>query len=163
MLSGTPRRVQILDSLAIGDFVEVRGPIGHFHYTRPGHFINHKHEGEASRINMIAGGTGITPMYQVMKEILANPADTTQLRLLYANQTEGDILIRDELEGLEKANPDRCAPAPRSTCCAANGGTRRHWLCMLPLPAVAQRDALRGPAGIGASNTGGWWACFGMR
>ena len=37
-------RVQILDSLPIGDFVEVRGPIGHFHYTRPGHFINHKHE-----------------------------------------------------------------------------------------------------------------------
>jgi nitrate reductase (NAD(P)H) len=99
--------LQILDKLEIGDFVEVRGPIGHFHYTRPGHFLNHKHEGEADRINMIAGGTGITPMYQVMKEILSNPADTSSLRLLYANQTEEDILIRRELEELQSQHPDR--------------------------------------------------------
>jgi nitrate reductase (NAD(P)H) len=99
--------LQILESLDVGDFVEIKGPIGHFHYNRPGHYLNHKHEGECNRINMIAGGTGITPMYQVMKEILASKEDRTELRLLYANQTEADILIRSELEDLQLQHPDR--------------------------------------------------------
>lgn len=99
--------MQILESLEVGDFVEIKGPIGHFHYTDAGKYLNHKTAGEVSRINMIAGGTGITPMYQVMKAILADPTDKTELRLLYANQTEADILIRPELEALSTAHPDR--------------------------------------------------------
>ena len=136
--------VQILQRLEVGDSVEVKGPIGHFHYTRPGHFLNHKHEGEASRINMIAGGTGITPMYQVMKEILSNESDTTELRLLYANQTEGDILIREEMEALQAAHPTRCAllhPAllapdrVRAACRRAfpTGGAFAACWCCMPL------------------------------
>lgn len=50
--------------MEVGDFVEVKGPTGHFEYTRPGHFLNHKHAGTVDRVNMIAGGTGITPVYQ---------------------------------------------------------------------------------------------------
>jgi NAD(P)H-flavin reductase len=84
--------------------------------------MNHKHEGEADRINMIAGGTGITPMYQVMKEILSNPADKTCLRLLYANQTEEDILIRKELEGLQAQHPDRFASVPSVSCDRLSNG-----------------------------------------
>jgi nitrate reductase (NAD(P)H) len=57
-------RLQILQSMEVGDFVEVKGPIGHFHYSAPSRFTNHKAHGEAHKINMIAGGTGITPMYQ---------------------------------------------------------------------------------------------------
>uniref|UniRef100_A0A286R227 Nitrate reductase [NADH] n=1 Tax=Ulva prolifera TaxID=3117 RepID=NIA_ULVPR len=98
---------QILEALEVGDTVEVKGPIGHFHYDRPGHYKNHKLESEVKRINMIAGGTGLTPMYQVMKAILSNPSDLTEIRLLYANQTEADILLRPELEALAKSHPDR--------------------------------------------------------
>ena len=61
--------LQILQSLEVGDFVEVKGPIGHFHYSAPGHFTNHKAHGETNKINMIAGGTGITPMYQVTLDL----------------------------------------------------------------------------------------------
>ena len=169
--------LQILQSLELGDFVEVKGPIGHFHYRAPGQYLNHKAAGECSRINMIAGGTGITPMYQVrrtppqlsmlepaqhacrwtrvntriivclhcgsfswclramtrqvcsalqcvhtsrvpegharrmqvLKQILSDPDDKTELRLLYANQTEDDILVRKEMEELAATQPDRCA------------------------------------------------------
>ena len=40
---------------------------------------------------MIAGGTGITPMYQIIKASLRNPKDKTQLALVYANVEEADI------------------------------------------------------------------------
>lgn len=40
---------------------------------------------------MIAGGTGITPMYQIIKSSLGDPTDRTQLALVYANVEEGDI------------------------------------------------------------------------
>lgn len=35
----------------------------------------------------------------------ADPEDTTEVRLVYANQTEADILLRAELEALAAANP----------------------------------------------------------
>lgn len=40
---------------------------------------------------MIAGGTGITPMYQIIKSSLKNPNDKTELALVYANVDELDI------------------------------------------------------------------------
>lgn len=49
---------------------------------------------------MIAGGSGITPMLQLINEILKRPEDTTELALLYANQSEDDILLRDDLDVL---------------------------------------------------------------
>lgn len=39
----------------------------------------------AAAAGMIAGGSGITPMYQVAQEILRDPNDPTALSLIYAN------------------------------------------------------------------------------
>ena len=47
---------------------------------------------------MIAGGTGITPMLQVVRAVLKNTKDTIHMSLIYANQTEGDILLKNEIE-----------------------------------------------------------------
>ena len=47
---------------------------------------------------MIAGGSGITPMFQVAQGILRNPLDATKVFLIYANVTEEDILLRKELD-----------------------------------------------------------------
>merc|ERR1719491_2939226 len=61
-------------------------------------------------IGMMAGGTGITPMLQILHSIFTeHPAKNANMRvkLLFANQTEADILVREELEALQKANPDR--------------------------------------------------------
>jgi NAD(P)H-flavin reductase len=55
---------------------------------------------------MIAGGTGITPMYQVIQAVLKNSEDSTQLSLLYANVSPDDILLRDELDALAAAHPN---------------------------------------------------------
>ena len=40
----------------------------------------------ARNVGMIAGGTGITPMLQLVREVFKNPQDKTNLFLLFANQ-----------------------------------------------------------------------------
>jgi cytochrome-b5 reductase len=56
---------------------------------------------------MLAGGTGITPMLQLIRAILKNPIDETKVSLLFANQTEKDILMRDELDDIAAKYSDK--------------------------------------------------------
>ncbi|CAG8767877.1 27060_t:CDS:2, partial [Racocetra persica] len=86
-----------IHSLKEGNIVEVRGPILTFPYTP-----NMK-----THIGMICGGTGITPMYQLIKHILSNPDDKTKLYMIYANVTKQDILLLQELDQLSQENPDQ--------------------------------------------------------
>ena len=58
---------QHIDHLKIGDTIEVKGPKGKFHYQP-----NMK-----AQLGMLAGGTGITPMLQIingeLRSLLQNP------------------------------------------------------------------------------------------
>ncbi|CAI5453014.1 unnamed protein product [Caenorhabditis angaria] len=107
------KMTQYLESLQIGDEIDFRGPSGLIVYKGHGHFAvkaDKKAEAKSRHFNevsMIAGGTGVTPMLQIIAAILRDPTDTTKLRLLFANQTEEDILCRQELDELEKQHPDR--------------------------------------------------------
>lgn len=76
--------------LKIGDNLRVKGPKGNFHYA----------PGLTGHISMIAGGTGITPMIQIIRAALRNPFDPTTISLIYANVNEEDILLKDDLEEL---------------------------------------------------------------
>jgi cytochrome-b5 reductase len=46
-------------------------------------------------------------MLQLIRHITRDPKDNTQMRLIFANQTESDILLRDELEVVAKEHPDQ--------------------------------------------------------
>jgi cytochrome-b5 reductase len=83
--------------LKIGDKVKVRGPKGFFKYTPT----------LSRHIGMIAGGTGITPMLQIIRAALKNPADRTKLSLIYANVNLEDILLKKELDVLAAKHPHR--------------------------------------------------------
>ncbi|ETO30626.1 NADH-cytochrome b5 reductase 2 [Reticulomyxa filosa] len=50
------------------------------------------------KLAMIAGGTGITPMLQVIHQILSDPKDETEIHMIFANRSIDDILLREELE-----------------------------------------------------------------
>ncbi|TFK40983.1 NADH-cytochrome b5 reductase 1 [Crucibulum laeve] len=76
--------------LKVGDNIRIKGPKGNFKY-RPG---------LTTHLSMIAGGTGITPMIQVMRAALKNPQDTTTISLIYANVNHEDILLKDDLDQL---------------------------------------------------------------
>ena len=46
-------------------------------------------------------------MYQVVQAILNNPEDDTKVSMLYANRTEGDILLKDRLDALAAQHPEQ--------------------------------------------------------
>jgi len=52
------------------------------------------------KIGMIAGGTGIAPIYQVIQHVLHQKSDI-QLQLLFSNVVEEDILLREKLDQLK--------------------------------------------------------------
>ncbi|GMG99512.1 hypothetical protein Nepgr_001352 [Nepenthes gracilis] len=79
-----------------GDYLHVLGPVGRFRYK----------PGEVQAFGMLAGGSGITPMFQLTRAILENPKDNTKIRLIYANVTVDDILLKEELDGFASVHPD---------------------------------------------------------
>lgn len=92
--------------MKIGNTILMKGPKGHLDYKGRGRFtIFQKRElvyYRMKKIGMVAGGTGITPMLQIIRAILKDPKDKTELWLIFANQTEEDILLRKELEAIPK-------------------------------------------------------------
>ncbi|KAL7538055.1 hypothetical protein ACHAXR_008270 [Thalassiosira sp. AJA248-18] len=106
---------QHLDSLKIGDTVDMRGPKGHMTYHKNGNFTVHPilkrdphQQRTAKHFGMIAGGTGITPMLQIMNAVLRDePNSDITVSLVYANQSEDDILVRQELESAVEKYPGR--------------------------------------------------------
>ncbi|KAL1957591.1 hypothetical protein VTO42DRAFT_5702 [Malbranchea cinnamomea] len=98
----------ILDQLREGEEVEVKGPVGDIEYLGNGRFTVEGKVYSFDNISLIMGGSGITPGYQLARYILkSNPPDKTRIKLLDANKTEDDILLRDLLEELEREHPDQ--------------------------------------------------------
>jgi len=114
------KMTQYLDKLHIGHTIDVSGPSGNLIYKDNGLFDIRTRKPEpfvtrhVRHLGLIAGGSGITPMYQILNEILKEqtsilPSQRVDIKmwLLFANQTEQDILLRDELELLAASNSDR--------------------------------------------------------
>ena len=80
--------------LQVGDSIEVKGPMGKFVYEGRGRYQINRQPGHAKYMSMIAGGSGITPCYAVLRSILADPEDNTRCALIYANKHEEDIWLR---------------------------------------------------------------------
>ncbi|KAB5539141.1 hypothetical protein DKX38_016674 [Salix brachista] len=80
-----------------GEYLAVKGPQGRFNYK----------PGQVRAFGMIAGGTGITPMFQLSRAILENPKDKTSVHLIYANTTLEDILLKEELDAFASKFPNR--------------------------------------------------------
>jgi len=104
---------QYLDNMSLGDHIDVRGPNGLLTYNGRGVFNirpdkkSPPKQRTVTKLGMIAGGTGITPMLQLIRQVFKDPTDKTQLYLLFANQTEKDILLRPELDDIAASYPDR--------------------------------------------------------
>ncbi|KAJ5745383.1 hypothetical protein N7520_010565 [Penicillium odoratum] len=60
-----------------------------------------------SQVHLIAGGAGITPIYQLLQGILNNPEDKTNVNLVFGVNTERDLLLKKELEQYKERFPGR--------------------------------------------------------
>jgi nitrate reductase (NAD(P)H) len=98
---------QHLDALEVGGTIDMRGPVGEFDYHGNGKFLKEHEECYATHFNMIAGGTGITPVMQIAAEILRNADDNTKISLVFGARIEGDLLCRATLDGWAAEHPDR--------------------------------------------------------
>jgi cytochrome-b5 reductase len=61
------------------------------------------------RIGLVAGGTGVAPLVQIIRIVLEDATDTTRIQLLSVNRNEEDILLREELDRLAREHPARFA------------------------------------------------------
>ncbi|KAL9120419.1 MAG: hypothetical protein Q9187_003029 [Circinaria calcarea] len=84
-------------SMKVGQTLKVKGPKGAMVYSP--NLVRH--------FGMIAGGTGITPMLQIIRAIIRGRPrnggkDTTEVDLIFANVSEEDILLKEDLDTLVK-------------------------------------------------------------
>ncbi|TDL19422.1 cytochrome-b5 reductase [Rickenella mellea] len=86
-----------IHDLKPGDSLSIKGPIPKFPYK----------ENEFEEVALIGGGSGITPLYQILTHALPKKTNKTKFTLIFANVTEADILLREEFDELKKSYPDK--------------------------------------------------------
>ena len=82
-----------------GDTLQFKGPIPKYDWEKD----------QKTNVGMIAGGTGITPMLQIIRRVFDEKSTDkkTKVSLIFCNQTQDDILLKDELDKIAKQHPDR--------------------------------------------------------
>lgn len=84
------------EGLKVGDSVDVKGPFAKIPLEKVA---------ALDKAGFVAGGSGITPVLQVL-EALTEVGASTKATLLFANTSEDEILLRDRIDALVKANPN---------------------------------------------------------
>ncbi|GMS84913.1 hypothetical protein PENTCL1PPCAC_30345, partial [Pristionchus entomophagus] len=105
-----------------GDKIECDGPRGHIVYKGRGTFLIGRSKKREKRsfhyLTAIAGGSGITPLLQILKSSLEDFSDCCSLHLVFANSMEKDVFLKDDLDLLAEAHPTRF----RLTCTVSKAG-----------------------------------------
>lgn len=97
---------QYLETLEAGAEMLMEGPKGRLEYLGFGKFKLSRQLVTKRRIGLVAGGTGITPCFQVIQAALQGD-DGTELSLIFGNRTVEDILLREELDQFHRNYPGR--------------------------------------------------------
>ncbi len=83
------------DHVAAGDELEMMPPAGVFC----------EHPGDDGPIVAFCGGSGVTPVFSIVKQALHR--GTRPVRLFYANRDEASVIFRAAIDELAAAHPDR--------------------------------------------------------
>jgi cytochrome-b5 reductase len=101
---------QWLDQLKIGEEISMRGPIGRLFYFGDGRFkLGTKEkpvvwrEKTYKQVGMLCGGTGITPLYQLLLSASINSDPEVKYSMIFGNRTSSDILLKEELDQLQSS------------------------------------------------------------
>ncbi|KAI1635414.1 nitrate reductase [Biscogniauxia mediterranea] len=102
------KMTQALDSIPIGHFVDFKGPIGKFEYLGRGLCAFSGQRKTVKRFIMVCAGSGITPIFQVLRAVMSDPEDPTVCLVLDGNRVEEDILCKEEIDQMVAGNEHRC-------------------------------------------------------
>ncbi|KAL2831391.1 hypothetical protein BDW59DRAFT_157819 [Aspergillus cavernicola] len=98
----------ILNCVREGEEIEVKGPSRKILYLGNGQFLVDDNEYTFDNVSFIPGGSGVTPGYQMIARILQSaPEDKTKIRAIYANKSEAEILLRDNLNKFTAGHKDQ--------------------------------------------------------
>lgn len=125
---------QHLDSLKVGDTIDFKGPLGEIEYKGRGRFVIHGKERTVGEVAMVAGGSGITPIYQVVKAALADPEDTTRFHLVFSNRVRAQLAPLPHAYLVRPAEPVLSLPI---------SGARSSASCVCPSARAADSPPLR--------------------
>lgn len=84
-------------NLKPSDTMLFKGPIPSFSWK----------ENAYDSITLLGAGSGITPLYQLVYHLTKNPNEKTKINLFYGNKTPQDILLKKELDDLQKKYPEK--------------------------------------------------------
>lgn len=97
-----------LDKLPMGSTIDCKGPTGRFEYLGNGRVSISGKERQLRSFKMICGGTGITPVFQVLRAVMKDTQDPTKCVVLDGNRQEEDILCRSDLDAYVAMNAQKC-------------------------------------------------------
>ncbi|KAI8079952.1 Oxidoreductase, molybdopterin-binding domain-containing protein [Halteromyces radiatus] len=93
---------QLLDRVRIGESVPCKGPLGEYEYLGNGNYsLPHQPQLHARHIAMVAGGTGITPMWQILTAALQD-SEPPFISLIYCARYLDDLVLSNELDEIQK-------------------------------------------------------------
>lgn len=90
-----------------GEHIDINGPTGEIKYLGNGSFNIEGSSHSFEKLNLVAGGSGVTPIWQLIHAILKRGDDKTQLSLIDSNKTYDDILLVNELEEYAQEHSDQ--------------------------------------------------------
>jgi nitrate reductase (NAD(P)H) len=102
------KMTKALDSIPVGHFVDFKGPTGHFEYHSRGRCTISGKERHVKKFIMICAGSGVTPIFQVLRAVLSDKEDETECLVLDGNRLEEDILCKKVMDRLLIGNEHRC-------------------------------------------------------
>lgn len=88
---------EYLHNMKPGDTIQMMGPRVKYN-IKPNQY---------KRVGMVAGGVGITSLFQVAQELLTIEGDKTEITLLHAARHEVDLALREKVEELQKNSGGR--------------------------------------------------------
>jgi len=102
------KMTQAMDRMQMGHNASFKGPIGKLVYHGQGIVSLLDNRINVTSFLMICGGSGITPIFQVLRAALSDPTDSTKCVVLNGNRTEEDILCREDLDSFAATYPEKC-------------------------------------------------------
>ncbi len=88
----------ICNELKEGQKIEIEKPMGNF-------FVSPSQRNEKQYV-MLAGGSGITPIYSIIQSVLKKETKS-KITLIYANRSEASIIFKKEINALAEDFPEK--------------------------------------------------------